>query len=182
MPHDLRQFAKVSLFLLGLAAGDLVAQSTTVPEVGTRIRIQTVASERTWLVGKLTSIDTLALVIDQNPRKTTGVLFDNISTLTFPLSSVRGFQVSRGKHGRLERAIIGAAIGAVLGTVVIGAIGAALTQCDNCEESGIGVLAGPVLGSPIGALFGGSVGIASAPERWQAVPIPGRLGISADTR
>ncbi len=182
MPHDFRQFAKAGLFLLGFAARDLVAQSTSVPEVGARIRIQTAASQGKWLVGNLASMDTLSVVLEQNPRKTTTVLFENIPPQTFPLSSVRALQVSRGKHGRLQRAIIGAAIGAVLGTVVIGAVGAALTLCDNCEESGFGALAGLFLGPPLGGLFGGGVGIATAPERWQAVPIPGRVGISAAAR
>lgn len=182
MPHDFRQFAKVGLFLLGFAAKDLVAQSTTLPEVGARIRVQTVASQGTWLVGNLTSMDTLSVILGQNPRKTTTGVFENTPPHTFPLSSVRVLQVSRGKHRKLQRAIVDAAIGVVLGTVVIGAVGAALTQCDNCTESGIGVLAGLFLGPPLGGLFGGGVGIATAPERWQAVPIPGRVGISAGTR
>lgn len=125
MSHGPWQFAKVGLFLLGFAARDLLAQSTTVLEADARIRVQTVASQRQWLVGKMISMDTISVVLGQNTRKTATVLFEDIRTQTFPLSSVRALQVSRGKHGRLERAILGAVIGAIVGTVVIGGIGAA---------------------------------------------------------
>lgn len=174
--------ATVIVFLLSLSPGNSMAQSALALEAGTRVRVETKAAPSEWKVGYLTSIDSLNIALEDDPKRAMRSTHIALTPpYTAPLAALRGLEVSGGTYRTARRGVVGALVGAVLGTVAIGAIGVAMTQCD-CDESGIGVLAGPILGPPVGGLFGALVGIVTAPERWKAVAIPGRIVTSSNSQ
>ncbi|MEO8577619.1 MAG: hypothetical protein ABI556_12995 [Gemmatimonadales bacterium] len=149
------------------------AQSVESLTAGTRVRVRTDSSSR-WRVGYLQSIDSLAIsATTTSPGQNKATTAAATHLWTVPLSSVNRVEVSRGRGGRAARTILGAVIGGVGGGLIIGTLGYMATTCTSCEESGIGVLAGPLLGAPIGFLFGGMVGFTTPRERWEPISIGG---------
>src|SRR5687767_2709258 len=152
------------------------AQAVESLTAGTRIRVKTAAPNE-WRVGYVQSVDASTIVV------TTNGLNENKATAaqapyswTLPLASVSRVEVSRGMGGRANRTVIGAFLGALGGGLMLGTIGYLATRCNDCEESGIGVLLGPMFGVPIGAAFGAISGFATPRERWEPVSVRGTGG------
>ena len=171
MMYGFRSFIGAGSVLALIGSGVLVAQSPDAVPLGARMRVTTTAADSIH-VGKLTSLDSVAVVLEGKALRHPG-LPTEWTSLTIPLASVRRLEVSRGQTRRARRTIAGGVIGLVAGSFIGGVIMAKATEC-NCEESGIGVLLGVPVGAAVGLLAGGGIGYAMAPHRWESIPIPGR--------
>lgn len=158
------------ILLSALASSSANGQYAVALATGARVRVQTLSQPNEWHVGNVASIDSTSVTLAGKRINAIGGVDSYAQPYVASLSTVQQLEVSRGRYKRMERGVIGALLGAAIGTVTIGAAGWSLTQCSNCEESGIGVLAGVFLGPPIGGIFGAMVGVAHAPERWEPVP------------
>lgn len=168
MSYKLSRFIGSLFALVVVAPFALSAQSMDAPRFGDRMRVTT--NEKVS-VGRLTSLDTAAIILHQKPLTAAGVLTNAAST-TIPMASVQKLEVSRGRGARSGRTIGGAAIGLLSGALVAGTVGAMATQCTNCDgDSGIGVLMA-VPGGILGLFIGGAIGFSHPADHWQSVSIP----------
>ena len=147
------------------------AQAVESLTAGTKVRIQT-ASSKEWRVGYIRSVDSsgISATTKSSDEKTAAAS----SAWTIPRSSIERVEVSRGSRSMVGRTVIGALLGGVGGGLIIGAAGFMATRCSDCEEDGIGIIAGPMLGVPLGVVFGVLAGLSSARERWEPVSLGGR--------
>jgi hypothetical protein len=139
-----------------------LAQTSTVPRVGQRVRV-TSAFERTpsmkgW-VGSVTA-DTLFL----HPTNRMG----DVAT-AIPLAGIARLDVSQGRRSHLVRGLlIGAALGATTGAV----LGAASRDEDDwLVLTEVTMLYGVVVFTPLGAGVGLLVGALWKTEQWETVPL-----------
>jgi hypothetical protein len=152
------------------------AQAVESLTAGTRIRVKTTAPNE-WRVGYIKSVDSSAIVL--TPRS----ISENKATpaeaahpWTLPLASVSRVEISRGRGPRTARTIAGAVLGGISGGLLLFVIGDRATQCTNCDSSGIGGIAGPLFGLPIGLALGAIIGFATTRERWEPVSVSGARG------
>lgn len=152
------------------------AQAVESLTAGTRVRIQT-ASQKQWRVGYIRSVDSEGISASTTPSdENKSAAAEASRTWTIPRSTIERVEISRGSGSRAGRTILGALLGGVGGGLIIGTMGYLATRCTDCEESGIGVIAGPILGVPIGVAFGALAGLASARERWEPISLGRRDG------
>jgi hypothetical protein len=153
----------ILVLLVGAFAGSvtpLTAQTTGQLQVGARVRLVSLEGKRT--VGRLAGFtdDSVSLVSSAH-----AVAFDQLSKV----------EVSGGKR-RLRGAMIGGALGLVIGAVSGGLAGSALyrearSDCDNVvcvvvADPHIGAAAGVYAGGALGLLTGALVGSMVKNERW----------------
>jgi hypothetical protein len=179
MQNDSKRLMMVAALMLSCLSQALRAQETEIPPVNSLVRVQTDA-DKGWRVGYVRSSDSEQLVLSSNrPLRTATSTTSPPNVRSIPFSTMQRLERSRGKHRRFESAVGGAILGVIGATLAIGTVGYFVTQCSDCEESGIGMLFGIFLGPPIGALFGAAVGVSKAPEVWVPVNIPARTGIKS---
>lgn len=143
------------------AAGSAFTQA----EPGARVRITTEHPSKHPEIGTLISADADSLRF----TSATG------TAVAIPTTSVTRLEYSRGRrsnagHGAAIGGLIGAGTGLFLGIL-------ASRDDDNFYEIGPEEIAGvtALLGA-VGAGLGGIIGATSHRERWELVPIPGRVG------
>ena len=150
------------------------AQAVESLTVGTRVRVRTVTPNQSR-VGYIRSVDSSAISASTTSADRNSATAGEAAYLwTVPLSSVRSVEVSRGPGARAGRTIVGALLGSIGGGLILGTVGYFVTRCD-CSESGIGILAGPIFGVPIGFVLGGITGFATPRERWEPVSVRGSV-------
>ena len=166
-----RKFITALTFLIASHSAALAAQSRDEPRVNQQMRVTT--DLRAVHLGLLSSMDTIAVVLHQ-PVKRAGVVFEpNIAS--YPTASISKLEVTRGHTGVAGRTVVGGILGTLGGAFIGGAIMYYATRCNDCEESGVGIIIGVPVGGVLGLLFGSMAGYSSAPHRWESIAIPGRL-------
>ena len=153
----------ILVLLLGVFAGSvtpLVAQTTGQLQVGARVRLVSLEGKRTTGTLAGFTADSVSLVSSAH-----AVAFDQLSKV----------QVSGGKR-RLRGAMIGGALGLVIGAVGGGLAGSAIyrearSDCENVvcvvvTDPHIGAAAGVYAGGALGLLTGAIVGSMLKNERW----------------
>ena len=171
------------VLLSSFSVGELWAQEALIP-VGSRVRVWTQADAKAHPSGPktmgtvtLVSADTLVL----QPEGSAG-------TTSVPLTSVTRLDVTRGPERWSRSAVKGGAIGATVGALlgVLTQLGPTdIEGCDSevfqCDRERDFVFAAVSLGG-IGAAAGAVIGIARGGERWERVPVPGRISIAPGRR
>ncbi|HEV2148633.1 MAG TPA: hypothetical protein VGR37_14610, partial [Longimicrobiaceae bacterium] len=103
-----------------------------------------------------------------------------------PLDAVQALEIGAGRS-RTRSTLRGAAIGAGVGAVAIGALGYAAVRDDTQSDPGLNALwMGGFFGAPLGGALGGLAGWSVGTERWVRLPpltgvtvAPGRDGTLA---
>ncbi len=155
---------RLTVLLLALSlATPLAAQGSSTVQVGARIRITAPELYRGWIVGRVVSADTAALILDPANVGRWG------SPLVLAPVSVTRFQLSRGREGtlRTQGALVGALVGIAFGTY-------AGWVMDYEEGSYDGYLIYPPLSGAAGAGIGVLVGGFLPKEGWSPVVLPVR--------
>lgn len=163
----------IRVLMIAAIPSPAFSQAVESLTAGTKVRVKTIAPSG-WRVGYVRSIDGSEITATTLSPAQSKSAPEATYVWTVPLASVTQAEVSRGVNNRAGRTVLGAVLGGVGGGVIIGALGYMATRCSNCEESGIGVIAGPVLGVPIGILFGALAGFVSTRERWEPVSVAGK--------
>ena len=138
--------------------------NTLVP--GVRVRVHQGSQS---LTGSLVSQDSVGLVIATGKS----------DTVTAPLASITGVDVSRGTKSRAGKgALIGLGVGAATG-IIVGLVGSSSDNGDfvdlNAEEWAVGMgLTGAVIGTGVGAIIGAT----QRTDKWQPTVLP-TIGVRA---
>ena len=168
MSNALRQLA----LLLMVIPASLAAQTSGEPRFNARVRVTTMDRGAAY-VGQLSSMDSASIILHQPSAKRAGMVFEG-AVSSYPTASVTKLEVSHGRNRVASHIVAGGLIGLVTGAAIGGGIMYVATQCNNCTESGIGVILGVPVGGILGAFFGSRVGYDKAGDRWESIPIPGR--------
>lgn len=138
-----------------------MAQSASAIQVGTRVRITAPDVHSGWIVGRLVSADSAALVLDPKYRRWG-------SPLILEPASVTRVQVSQGRIGTMRRE------GAAAGGLILAAVALyGAWRLDYTEGTYSGYLLVP-LGAVGGAGLGAVLGGFAPREGWEPAPTPVR--------
>jgi hypothetical protein len=132
----------------------LNAQANNSLQIGSRIRLQTIAAPGNWVTGPVRAITPTSIWIDQSE---------------YSLESIHRLEVSDGQKSRFLRGLM---FGALAGTVIGAATGGiAWASCDSCNDDPIlGFLAVTGIGFGSGVVIGGIVGANTRGDRWRRIP------------
>ena len=142
---------------LALFAPALPSQPPLIPvPVGARVRVAA-APRPSWVVGRLTYVDSVRIVLRAGPRAIPD---------TFALSVVQALEVSEGRPRALR-----VGVGMLVGGVAMGAAAGLITNTvvRGQDEGATITGAVAVAGVAVGVIAGGAVGGLTAPERWWRV-------------
>ena len=165
-----RAFLFSAFLLLPSPFAEVVAQTSPL-ELGTRVRVSGCGPRAGYEEGTF-----------QGVRGDTLLLRGASAAAACPLSSVEGLEAFVGVSSRAGR---GALIGALLGGVPTGFLGALFCYglddsaegCQPSEAAGAAAV-GFALGAVGGGLIGMAIGFLFKTEKWEPVPIP-HIGASA---
>jgi hypothetical protein len=153
----------VTVPLASLAPAGAVTRPAGLPE-GARVRVHTPALGPRRRVARLVGVRGDSLVLEGRGGRETAV----------PLGEVEAVEIGAGRT-RTRPTLVGAGIGAAVGSVVVGTIAYQGAQDDEWlvehGEVGRNVLWAVAFGgAPIGAAVGGLAGFAVGAERWVRLP------------
>lgn len=128
---------------------------------GARVRISAPDLDLRNRAGKIVRATEDSVTIDFRGRR---------PPVTMPIESLSRMEVSTGKRSRagLARGVgIGLLIGAAIGSVIASALSEG-TCADECQRGSRVLVRG---GGVAGAVLGGVIGVATAPDRWEEVSL-----------
>jgi hypothetical protein len=128
---------------------------------GTRVRITAPGYDITNRPGMIVRVSPDSLTIDFSGRT---------PPVTVPIERLSRVEVSTGRRSGAGLAR-GAGIGFLVGAAIGSAIVAAREAHHSCDDCAVGYLIVGGGGGVAGAVFGGLIGLAKAPDRWVEVPL-----------